>query len=105
MQNRGKIVKKVIEGGSLLANPSYSQGTSWFWMDLFSRPSLPENHHPITLKAIPVVDIFGPVTEEEMVAAVASTTKYTAPGPVGRTAADLRALESSRPAWVATSCL
>lgn len=103
-KDRGRVVKKILEGEDLLAAPVRPEGTHAFWHGLFTRPSPEDRRNPAPMREV-VEEAFAAITVEKLKIALESTRRTTAPGHDGRTLSDLKALGPDKLAWVANSCL
>ena len=106
-RDRGRATRRVVAGHSWLAKEGPKpEGTSDFWQSLFARPSPP----PIQGDIVPVRDsvegdIWKPISEEDVIAALKATHARTARGLDGRSKADVEALGVVKLRWLYNAAL
>ena len=106
-RDRGRATRRVVAGRSWLVKEGPKpDGTTDFWLSLFTRPSPPQVPGDI----LPIVDsvereIWKPVSEEDVKVALRSTNAGTARGRDGRCKSDVEALGIDRLRWLFNAAL
>ena len=102
-KDRGRAIQECIVGipdGPTALPP----GTGAYWENLFQRESLPESRCPPAIRPV-IREAAGPITHEEVLCAIRSTKKGTAPGPDGRGLEALRQMSTSQLCWAYNAVL
>ena len=101
-KDRGRAIQECLTGipdGPTALPPNMGE----YWENLFRRESPPESRSPTAVR--PILAVAGPIEHEEILRAIKSTKKSTAPGPDGRGLEAVRGLSLSQMSWAFNSCL